>query len=218
MIAAQARAAILAAPFALIVAYRARLRRPLAALAVAAIVVASGFIVVAAFERSHMSVSRDLSPEFLVANQLESPDRGGGRLIPLQRLPGLFGATPLGWVAGLGPGQYGSAFRQIPSMLAYAYSVANSEWTVIWGEYGLTGLLCLAAILARPLLDLDSARDLEGRDWTRQMARAAPSIVLAGVVGMTVLTILEYQPFSYPLWALLGLVEGAYFVRRKEQR
>jgi hypothetical protein len=43
----------------------------------------------------------------------------------------------------------------------------------------------------------------------RQIERAAPSIVLIGVLGMTVLTILEYQPFSYAWWALLGLMEAA---------
>ena len=46
--------------------------------------------------------------------------------------------------------------------------------------------------------------------WARQIALAAPSIVLIGALGMTVLTILEYQPFSYPWWALLGLLEAAY--------
>ena len=142
IVSAQSRAAIITLPFALMLAYRDRLKRPLLALAIVAILVASGYVVAVAFERSQMSVSRDLSPEVLVANQLESPDRGGGRLIPLLQLPGQFGASPLAWMAGLGPGQYGSAYRQIPSMLRYAYSVANSEWTVIWGEYGLIGLAC----------------------------------------------------------------------------
>ena len=50
------------------------------------------------------------------------------------------------------------------------------------------------------------------------MVLAAPSIVLAGAIGMTVLTILEYQPFSYPFWALLGLVEAAFCRYRKEYR
>jgi O-Antigen ligase len=209
IISAQARAAIIALPFVLILAYRGRLKRPLAALVVTVIVVSSVVMVAVAFQKSGMNASRDLSPQRLVAAQLQSPNGGGGRLVPALRLPGLFGASPLGWIAGLGPGQYGSAFRQIPWMLHYSYQIANSEWTVIWGEYGLIGLLSFLAILSRPLRISIRLRADDGPDWTRQMARAAPSIVFVGVVGMTVLTILEYQPFSYPLWALLGLLEAA---------
>ena len=131
--------------------------------------------------------------------------------MPLLRLSALFGASPVAWTTGLGPGQYGSAFQQIPWMRSFAYSVANSEWTVIWGEYGLVGLLCFLAILIRPLrLSSRRSRPRDEPPWARQMVRASPSLVLIGVLGMTVLTILEYQPFSYPWWALLGLAEAAF--------
>jgi len=212
-ISAQARMAILTSPFALILVYRGYLKRPRVVLAVAVTLIACALIATVAFAESHMTVSRDLSPLRLVALQLRSPELGGGRLVPLVRLPGVFGASPLDWLAGLGPGQYGSAFRQIPSMLTFRYQVANSEWTVIWGEYGLIGLLCFLAILSRPLrisMRLRAGDDDPG--WTRQMVRAAPSIAFVGVCGMMVLQILEYQPFSYPFWALLGVVEAAWAV------
>jgi hypothetical protein len=210
IVASSARAAIIVLPFALILAYRGRLRRPAAALALVAIVTASGYVVVLAFERSQMNVRQDLSPARLVVAQLDTPNHGGGRLLPLLRLPTLFGTSPLVWATGLGPGQYGSAFRQIPSMRNFSYSIANSEWVVILGEYGLVGVLCFLAILVRPLrLAIGESRPRDGIPWALQISRAAPSIILIAVVGMTVLTILEYQPFSYPWWALLGLLEAA---------
>jgi len=212
-IAAQARMAIFTSPFALMLVYRGRLLKgPRVVLATVLIVVACATVLVVATDRADLVVSsRNLSPQYLIAAQLQTPDRGGGRLVPLLRLPSLFGTSPLGWLAGLGPGQYGSAFRQIPFMIHYHYQVGNSEWTVICGEYGLIGLLCLTAILSRPLMiSFRLRKRWDDPDWTRQMVRAATSIVFVAICGMTVLKLLEYQPFSYPLWALLGLLEGAF--------
>jgi hypothetical protein len=213
MIAAQSRAAIITAPVALVLPYRRRLGRPAVVLSVVVVVVAAAVVLSVALSRSNMTVSRDLWPGRLIAAQMQSPDRGGGRLLPLFQLPTMFAASPLSWIGGLGPGQYGSAFHQIPWLLHYTYQVANSEWTVIWGEYGILGLLCLGAILGRVLVICRRARDVDGPAWVAQVVRAAPSVVLVALMGMTVLAILEYQPFSYPFWAVLGLIEAAYLGR-----
>jgi O-antigen ligase len=180
-------------------------------LALVAVLAASALVVVVAFQTSHTDVFHEMSPVYIVRAQLQNPDRGGGRLLPLEKLPGFFGSSPVAWTIGLGPGRYGSAWHQIPFLRKYAYSVANSDWTVISGEYGLVGLLCFLAILIRPLrLSRRRSRLRDDLPWARQIALAAPSLVLVGALGMTVATILEYQPFSYPWWALLGLLEAAF--------
>jgi O-Antigen ligase len=217
IVAAQSRAAILVMPFALMVTYRRRLKRPVAVLVAAVIVLAVGSAVVVAFEVSHMPVTRDLSPLHLVAVQLQSPDTGGGRLVPLRHLPHMFGGSVFSWAGGLGPSQYGSAFRPIKWMAHYSYQIANSEWTVIVGEYGLVGLICFLAILSRFVLIALRPPDDDAPDWMRQVRRAAPAIMMVAAVGMTVMIILEYQPFSYAFWALLGLVE-AMFLRSNAER
>jgi hypothetical protein len=215
VLAAQSRAGIITLPVVLLIVFRRWFNKPVAAVAVVMAVILAVGLVAFAFNESSMTVSGDLSPLKLIEAQFQSPDRGGGRMLPLLQLPDVFGSSPAAWAAGLGPGQYGSAYHQIPSMLQYQYQVANSAWTIIAGEYGLLGLTALLAILGRALWISRRTRGLQNPDWAGQMSRAAVSIVIIAAFGMTVGSFLEYQPASYPFWALLGLIEAAYAVSRR---
>lgn len=220
-----ARAAMVAAPFALLAGQRGLLRRPSRIAAIVAFVVVGMLASAILFGTMGMSLATGLSPSRVLAAQYDS--HSGGRLIYARGLSTVLEGDPLSWAVGLGPGQYTSVVGQqyaapafvrvrIREAVTSRYATPDIEWVTVMGEYGAFGITCLLAVLIRPLWlgRLPSQRLLESDGSALAMVtRAAPSLVIIALVGSLSNNFFEYQPASYGWWAVLGLVEAANYVR-----
>jgi hypothetical protein len=215
LLVSSARAAILIAPAALLIAgWRnvggTRARRVVSILLV--VVLTFGVLFY------YQSAGRDLGDELSPASVLEGQQVAGqgGRLLYLRAVPAVWADSELGAVWGVGPGSYTSfvgmnrlapAFvRQAPvradSVTGYAFP--DMQWTSLLGEYGVLGTLAAVLLVLLPTIHARRLSRVLASPVDGALGIAMPALLLVWIAGMTAVNLMEYGPVVVPLWALLG--------------
>ncbi len=225
LLVSSARAAIVAAPAALLSAGWRRAggtkaRRVAAVALVAVLTIGLGYY----YQLAGRDIQQDISPTVLVQGQTTAGQ--GGRLLYLFAVPSVWNTSDLGPLVGIGAGSYTSFVgmnRLAPAFVAQArvrsdsligFAYPDMQWTALLGEYGLTGTVFAALCFLWPLLRIrrcDVSLLVPGHG---SMLMMMPALFILWVTGMSAINLMEYGPVAVPMWVLVGTAAGAVLRRQ----